>query len=70
MAVKEKKEMDFKIKGKFRQGGEVKAFSKTVKAFNENHAREKTYSILGSTHRALRRMIEIDEVAQANEEGQ
>ncbi|MFH1256306.1 MAG: 50S ribosomal protein L18Ae [Candidatus Diapherotrites archaeon] len=65
---KEKTEKAFEVKGKFKEKGEMKAFSKSVSAFNEGHAKDKVYGLMGSKHRVLRRMIEIDEVNEAKKE--
>ncbi len=43
-------------------------FSKEIIGNDENEARERLFSILGSRHRVKRRMIKIDSIREVNKE--
>ena len=58
---------NFEVKGLFRERGEDKKFTKQLSAENENRAREKCYSIMGSKHKAKRIHISIESVKEAKE---
>jgi large subunit ribosomal protein LX len=56
---------EFEINGRFRTeriGKGWRKFSKVIESQNENNAKEKVYSLLGSEHGLKRRLIKIDEV--------
>jgi large subunit ribosomal protein LX len=56
---------EFVINGRFRIeriGKNWRKFSKVVDGSNENNAKERVYSLLGSEHGLKRRLIRIDEV--------
>jgi large subunit ribosomal protein LX len=56
---------EFEINGRFRTeriGKSWRKFSKVIESQNENNAKEKVYSLLGSEHGLKRRLIKIDEV--------
>jgi len=56
---------EFVINGRFRierVSKRWRPFSKVVESQNENNAREKVYSLLGSEHGLKRSLIKIDEV--------
>ena len=57
----------FEVKGTFLMGEDVKPFTKTVSAPNENQARERTFAVIGSKHNLKRRYITVDSVAPAPE---
>lgn len=52
----------FEIVGKFKNLEGWSPFKKTVEAENENVAKEKIYSIIGSNHKIKRNLIMIEEV--------
>ena len=54
----------FEAKGTFNLKGEKKAFSKRVKAENENAAREKILCLIGGKQKIPRRFIEINTVGE------
>ncbi len=55
----------FRIKGLYSpKGKEWFKFTKDVVAENEEMAKDKTYSLLGSKYGIKRRLIKIDEVAE------
>jgi large subunit ribosomal protein LX len=58
---------NFEIKGTFRENKEGKKFSKTINALNENTAREKTLSIMGSKHKVKRIHIKIESIKESKE---
>lgn len=63
----------FRIKGKFFMGRSVmrnnwQRFSKEVAGLNEEKAKERLYSELGSKHRIKRRNIKIEEIAEITED--
>jgi len=43
-------------------------FSKEIIGNDENEAKERLFSILGSRHRVKRRMIKIDSIREVNKE--
>ncbi|MFH1752257.1 MAG: 50S ribosomal protein L18Ae [archaeon] len=61
---KKKERTYFTVKGTFKEKGLDKTFSKTVFAFNESRAKEKTYGFLGSHQGINRRNIKINEIQQ------
>lgn len=58
---------NFEVKGTFKEKGENKKFSKTVLTQNENTAREKTLSLIGSKHKVKRIHISIESSKEAKE---
>ena len=58
---------NFEIKGTFRENKAEKKFSKTINALNENTAREKTLSIMGSKHKVKRIHIKIESIKESKE---
>ncbi|WGI16766.1 50S ribosomal protein L18Ae [Methanonatronarchaeum sp. AMET-Sl] len=59
--------MEFEVNGYFDMGSNKnQKFKKVIEAENEETAREKIYSILGSKHRAKRRQIQIKEIKKQN----
>lgn len=53
----------FEVKGTFRMGDDWKPYTKVVAAPNENQARERTFTVIGSKHNLKRRYIRIDAVS-------
>ncbi len=61
--------MLYEVRGIFRMAPRTwQKFTKLVEAGNEEEAREKTYSLLGSNHKVKRIHIKIEEVRKAGEE--
>ena len=58
----------YRVKGKFLMGKIWQPFSKEIIGNDENEARERLFSILGSRHRVKRRMIKIDSIREVNKE--
>ena len=58
----------YRIEGKFLMGKIWQPFSKEIIGNDENEARERLFSILGSRHRVKRRMIKIDSIREVNKE--
>jgi large subunit ribosomal protein LX len=58
---------EFVVSGRFQARGGFQAFRKTVEAPNENVARERVYSQVGSQHGLKRRQIELDEIEAVEE---
>ena len=54
----------FKVTGTFLMGRKMQPFSMEVASEDETSAKESTYTILGSKHRAKRRKIEIDSTVE------
>jgi large subunit ribosomal protein LX len=52
----------YEVKGTFRMGDEWKPYTKQVTAPNENQARERILTEIGSKHRLKRRYITIDTI--------
>lgn len=50
------------VSGTYEPAGELRSFTKEVKTENEDLARERVYTNLGSKHRLKRTQIEINEV--------
>jgi len=65
--VRNVEEKTFTISGTYQDRGEMKKFSKEVSAQNENYAREKTFSLIGSKHKVKRNAIAIKEVSGKKE---
>ncbi|KAA0005204.1 MAG: 50S ribosomal protein L18a [Thermoplasmata archaeon] len=58
----------YRVEGKFLMGKIWQPFSKEIIGNDENEARERLFSILGSRHRVKRRMIKIDSIREVNKE--
>jgi len=58
----------YRISGKFLMGKIWQPFSKEVIGNDENEARERLFSILGSRHRVKRRMIKIDNIQEISKD--
>lgn len=52
--------MDFTVRGTFKAGLKWEHFSKKVTSQNKNNAIEKAYSLIGSEHGLVRRLIKIE----------
>ncbi len=57
--------MDFTVRGTFKAGLKWEHFSKKVTSQNKNNAIEKTYSLIGSEHGLVRRLIKIESAEEA-----
>ena len=57
--------MDFEVKGTFREKKEDKNFRLEFESLNENTARQKALSTMGSRHRVKRIHVKIESVKQA-----
>ena len=56
---------EFVVSGRFQDRTGYRAFEKAVDAPNENVARDRTFSLLGSEHGLKRTQVEISEVSAA-----
>ena len=56
------------VRGKFRQKGEMKNFTKNVSAPTESAAAEKTLALFGSNYKIKRRHVFIEELKEARKE--
>jgi len=54
----------YRVKGKFLMKDVWQPFSKEVVGENEEEARERLLSIMGSRHRVKRRMVKIEEMKE------
>lgn len=61
-------EKTYTMKGTYRQKNREMTFSKDLKALNENHAKEKLFSTVGSKHKIKRNAITIKEAAEKKSE--
>ncbi len=57
-------EKTFTITGTYREKNEDKKFTKELNAFNENFAKEKVLSQIGSKHKIARNGIKISSIAE------
>jgi large subunit ribosomal protein LX len=55
-------ELKFEVKGTFRMGEDWVPYTKVIAAPNENQAKERTFTVMGSKHNLKRRYIKIDAV--------
>jgi large subunit ribosomal protein LX len=55
-------ELKFEVKGTFRMGEDWMPYTKVISAPNENQAKERTFTVMGSKHNLKRRYIKIDAV--------
>ncbi|MDY6779339.1 MAG: 50S ribosomal protein L18Ae [Halobacteria archaeon] len=58
--------MKYVVTGTFYPGGDEREFTKRVEADNEDVARERVYTDLGSKHRLKRTQIEVESVEEAD----
>jgi large subunit ribosomal protein LX len=55
-------EQKFEVKGTFRMGEDWMPYTKVIAAPNENQAKERAFTLMGSKHKLKRRYIKIDAV--------
>ncbi len=55
----------YTVSGRFQSRDGDQVFTKEIDAENENLARERLYTLIGSQHNRKRTQIEIDEVVAA-----
>lgn len=53
----------FEVKGTFKVGDEWRPYAKIIEAPNEEQAKERTFTVIGSKHRLKRRYITVNSVA-------
>jgi len=58
---------NFEVKGTFRERNADKKFSKTVQTINENTAKEKILTLIGSKHKVKRIHIKIESVKESKD---
>jgi large subunit ribosomal protein LX len=56
------KAQSYRVEGSARIGGEWRPYRKVIAAPNEDQARERIYTLLGSKHRLSRREIRVGKV--------
>jgi large subunit ribosomal protein LX len=56
------KGQSYRVEGTFRMDGEWRPYRKVIIAPNEDQARERIYTLLGSKHRLKRREIRVGKV--------
>ena len=54
----------FKVKGEFLMGGRMSPFDREIEAEDEQDAREKMLSLLGSEHRCKRNRIKVETITE------
>jgi len=54
----------YRVKGTFLMGGAYSPFNREIEAMNEEDAREKTMSLLGSEHRCKRNKIRVETIVE------
>ena len=52
----------YRVEGTFRINGEWRPYMKVISAPNEEQAKERVYTIMGSKHRLKRRDIQVGKV--------
>ena len=57
-------EKTFTIKGTYKEKNAMKKFVKEVTAVNQNYAKEKVLSIIGSKHKARRNKVKIESLEE------
>lgn len=57
--AKPKKLKTFEVTGTVQLGAKTNPFTKTLQAYNQNHAIEKTMTLFGSKNKAKRRQIQV-----------
>ncbi|MFO8114914.1 MAG: 50S ribosomal protein L18Ae [Halorubrum sp.] len=55
----------YTVSGRFQSRGDYQPFTKEIEAENEDLARERIYTTVGSQHNRKRTQIEIEEVTAA-----
>jgi large subunit ribosomal protein LX len=55
----------YTVSGRFQSRGDFQPFTKEIEAENEDLARERIYTTVGSQHNRKRTQIEIEEVSAA-----
>ena len=63
-----RKEKSYRVEGTFRMDGVWRPYKKVIAAPNEDQARERVYTLLGSKHRLKRREIRVGKVEPAGGE--
>lgn len=59
---------EFEVRGVMKIGDAWKPYIKVISAPNEEQARERIYTLMGSKHRLKRRLIKIESVKGVNGE--
>lgn len=54
----------FRVKGKFLMGGRMSPFNREIEAEDQEDAREKMLSLLGSEHRCKRNKIKVETIVE------
>ncbi len=54
----------YRVKGTFLMGGTHSPFNREIEATNEEEAREKMMSLLGSEHRCKRNKIKVEAIVE------
>ncbi|GEM_PF-1586852 len=67
MAKKTNTTKKFEVQGTVMIGSREMKFSKTLEAFNEKHATEKTLSLFGSKNKVKRRNIHVNHTAEVRD---
>jgi large subunit ribosomal protein LX len=62
------KAQNYRVEGSFQMDGQWRPYAKIVTAPNEEQARERVYTLLGSKHRLKRREIRVAKVEPAGGE--
>ena len=52
----------YRVEGTFRIDGEWRPYRKVISAPNEEQARERVYTVMGSKHRLKRRDIQVGKI--------
>jgi large subunit ribosomal protein LX len=58
----------FKVKGSFMMGDRLQSFKKEIAGIDEDNAKERIYSILGSKHNVKRNKIKIESIVEVPSE--
>ncbi len=54
----------YRVKGEFLMGGGVSPFNREIEAMDEENAREKMLSLIGSEHRCKRNKINVETITE------
>jgi large subunit ribosomal protein LX len=54
----------FRVKGEFQMGGLMSPFNREIEAMDQDDAREKMLSLLGSEHRCKRNKIKVADIVE------
>ena len=54
----------YRVKGEFLMGGAFSPFNREIEAMDEDDAREKMMSLIGSEHRCKRNKIEVETITE------